>query len=119
MTYEVAPQSSREDFQLSVVGSQLTADSGAAEFSEGAAIAGLRPARAVDIIFGIKPTGCSSVWLERVPWAHEVAGSSPVTPIHSRLFELIISLSATARPADERQYLPGVDFASRIPAGRR
>src|SRR5882762_4412993 len=26
-------------------------------------------------------TGCSSAWLERVVWDHEVAGSNPVTPI--------------------------------------
>src|SRR5262245_14215307 len=25
-------------------------------------------------------SGCSSVWLERMVWDHEVAGSSPVTP---------------------------------------
>ncbi len=25
-------------------------------------------------------SGCSSVWPERVPWAHEGAGSNPVTP---------------------------------------
>lgn len=28
--------------------------------------------------------GCSSAWLERVPWEHEVAGSNPVTPTNSR-----------------------------------
>lgn len=27
-----------------------------------------------------KTTGCSSAWLERVVWDHEVAGSNPVTP---------------------------------------
>ena len=26
------------------------------------------------------PSECSSVWLERVVWDHEVAGSSPVIP---------------------------------------
>ena len=26
-------------------------------------------------------TGCGSVWLERVVWDHEAAGSNPVTPI--------------------------------------
>ena len=26
-------------------------------------------------------TGCGSVWLERLVWDQEVAGSSPVTPI--------------------------------------
>lgn len=25
-------------------------------------------------------TGCGSVWLERVVWDHEAAGSNPVTP---------------------------------------
>ena len=26
-------------------------------------------------------SGCSSVWLERLIWVQEAAGSSPVTPI--------------------------------------
>ncbi len=26
-------------------------------------------------------TGCGSVWLERLVWDQEVAGSNPVTPI--------------------------------------
>ena len=26
-------------------------------------------------------TGCGSVWLERVVWDHEAAGSNPVTPM--------------------------------------
>jgi hypothetical protein len=25
-------------------------------------------------------TGCSSAWLERLPWAQEVVGSNPATP---------------------------------------
>ena len=28
-------------------------------------------------------TGCGSVWLERVVWDHEAAGSNPVTPRHT------------------------------------
>ena len=27
-------------------------------------------------------TGCGSVWLERLIWVQEAAGSSPVTPIY-------------------------------------
>ena len=30
------------------------------------------------------PTGCGSVWLERLLWEQEVAGSNPVTPIFRR-----------------------------------
>ena len=37
-----------------------------------------RPVMAVTIC---RFSGCSSVWLERVVWDHEVAGSNPVTPI--------------------------------------
>ncbi len=29
-------------------------------------------------------TGCGSVWLERVVWDHEAAGSNPVTPMFIR-----------------------------------
>ena len=28
-------------------------------------------------------SGCSSVWLERLIWVQEAAGSSPVTPINN------------------------------------
>jgi hypothetical protein len=30
-------------------------------------------------------SGCSSAWLERVVWDHEVAGSNPVTPTDAHL----------------------------------
>ena len=32
------------------------------------------------VIFGNQKSECSSVWLERVIWDHEVVGSSPVIP---------------------------------------
>ncbi len=31
--------------------------------------------------FALHISGCSSVWLERLVWDQEAAGSSPVTPI--------------------------------------
>ena len=37
-------------------------------------------------------TGCGSVWLERVVWDHEAAGSNPVTPT-CNLFSRIKGLS--------------------------
>ncbi len=32
-------------------------------------------------------TGCGSVWLERLVWDQEAAGSNPVTPIMSNVCE--------------------------------
>ena len=33
-------------------------------------------------------TGCGSVWLERVVWDHEAAGSNPVTPMFTLISEV-------------------------------
>ena len=79
----------------------------------GAATAGLRPGRGADIISTVLPTGCSSVWLERVPWAHEVAGSSPVTPICCGVSSVTYSFYMVY-PAVEHHRFSNGDFAGRV-----
>ena len=40
------------------------------------------------------PTGCGSVWLERLVWDQEAAGSNPVTPILVRTSQFYKGLCA-------------------------
>ena len=35
----------------------------------------------------LRKSGCGSVWLERLVWDQEVAGSNPVTPIGEEIFQ--------------------------------
>ena len=44
-------------------------------------------------------TGCSVVWLARLIWDQEVAGSNPVTPIVS-LFTSVVGIAQLVRAPD-------------------
>ena len=49
------------------------------------------------LLFNFSKMGCSEVWLSRVPWEHEIAGSSPVAPVYYLHWYVPVPYPAFAR----------------------
>ena len=41
------------------------------------------------MVAGLELTGCSVVWLARLIWDQEVAGSNPVTPMITTVYSMV------------------------------